>query len=65
MFFLFVEDLWLRVKVHHDTVVKRNPPSDELCDCLMHDKTNGIHKAVGWVANHYETGVILFLLRLS
>ena len=52
-------DLWKTIENYWAANVKNNPPSDELCACLKDTKSNGIYSAVQWVANHYESGILI------
>ncbi len=55
-------DVWMRVKETYQTKTLKNPPSDEVCDCLLDVHTNGIYDAVAWVSNHYDSGTPITLL---
>lgn len=55
-------DLWYKIKTSAWNDVTANPPSDEVCNCLVSVESNGIKDAVAWVANHYKTGTPITLL---
>ena len=55
-------DVWTRVHEVFEEKVVQNPPSDELCRCLVDTKSNGIYDAVAWVSNHYDSGTPITLL---
>lgn len=55
-------DVWMRIKETFDTETIGNPPSDDVCDCLLDVKENGIYDAVAWVSNHYDRGTPITLL---
>ncbi len=55
-------DVWSTVKEVYDSEVVHNPPSDDLCECLLDVKNNGIYQAVAWVSNHYDSGTPITLL---
>ena len=57
-----MQDVWMRVEeVFHEKTI-RNPPTQEVCDCLLDVGNNGIYNAVAWVSNHYDSGTPITLL---
>ena len=55
-------DVWMRVRQVFQDQTMRNPPSEEVCDCLLDVDNNGIYNAVAWVSNHYDSGTPITLL---
>ena len=55
-------DVWARVLEVFEAQVSGNPPSDEVCGCLVETKDNGIYAAVEWVSDHYDSGTPITLL---
>ena len=55
-------DLWNQVHRVFTKDVRSNPPSNDLCACLMNTRENGIYKAVKWVSDHYDSGTPITLL---
>lgn len=55
-------DLWNQVHQIYEEEVVPNPPSDDLCNCLMATQSNGIFGAVKWVSDHYDKGTPITLL---
>ena len=55
-------DLWNQVHRIYTEETTANPPSDQLCDCLMNTRPNGIYQAVKWVSDHYDSGTPITLL---
>lgn len=55
-------DVWDRVHDVFEDEVRQEPPSDEMCDCLMDTWNNGIFAAVKWVSDHYDSGTPITLL---
>ncbi len=55
-------DVWNRVHSVYQSKVVASPPTDEICDCLMDTKGNGIFQAVKWVSDHYDSGTPITLL---
>ena len=55
-------DVWMRIKHTYDTTTVKNPPSEDVCDCLLDVEGNGIYDAVAWVSNHYDSGTPITLL---
>ena len=55
-------DVWSRVLKTYNQIVGKNPPQNELCDCLLDSTENGIYDAVYWVAQHYKSGTPITLL---
>jgi len=53
-------DLWLRLQKE---VRELTPtPSSEVCNCVLDVESNGVLKAVQWIAAHYESGTPITLL---
>jgi hypothetical protein len=52
-------DLWHKVLPVYKSLPAVDP---SLCACLLDTDSNGIHTAVQWVANHYESGTPITLL---
>jgi len=55
-------DVWNRVHQVFEGVVVHEPPSEEVCQCLMDTSHNGIYQAVKWVSDHYDSGTPITLL---
>ena len=55
-------DVWMKVKETYDSHIMKNPPTKEVCDCLLDVHDNGIYDAVAWVSNHYDSGTPITLL---
>ena len=55
-------DVWSKVKEVYDEQVLSDPPSEDICDCLLDVKNNGIYQAVAWVSDHYDHGTPITLL---
>lgn len=54
-----MNDVWDTVKEVYDKITM---PSNDVCDCLLNTKENGIYNAVSWVSNHYDEGTPITLL---
>ena len=55
-----MHDLWLRLQKE---VRELSPkPSAPVCNCVLNVESNGILKAVQWIAEHYESGTPITLL---
>eukprot|EP00756_Hemistasia_phaeocysticola_P012790 Hpha_TRINITY_DN15229_c0_g2::TRINITY_DN15229_c0_g2_i2::g.65176::m.65176 len=57
-----MRDLWVAIKGMHDKKVANNPPSKEVCACLLDTKANGVHAGVEWVAEQYKNWTPITLL---
>lgn len=55
-------DVWMKVKDTYDSKTLENPPTDQVCDCLLDVHSNGIYDAVTWVSDHYDQGTPITLL---
>ena len=55
-------DVWTRVHQIYSEKVLKNPPSQQVCECLTDTQTNGIYQAVKWVSDHYDSGTPITLL---
>jgi len=55
-------DLWKRIHSTAYQTVLAHPPTDEQCACLMDIENNGVRAAVGWIADHYQSGTPITLL---
>lgn len=55
-------DVWIRVQATFQDSTVKNPPSQDVCDCLLDVQSNGIYDAVAWVSNHYDKGTPITLL---
>jgi len=53
-------DLWLRLQKEVQELEMK--PSFILCKCILDVESNGILKAVQWIAAHYESGTPITLL---
>lgn len=54
-------DLWQKIlPVYHQ--LEKNPPTEDVCSCLLDTSNNGILNAVEWIAHHYESGTPITLL---
>ena len=57
-----MHDVWVRVQEVFESEILENPPSDEVCKCLVDTRENGIYQAVKWVSDHYDSGTPITLL---
>ena len=60
-----MHDLWHRIHGQLEQMQQEHAKeleSEELCKCLTKTAENGIEKAVGWVADHYNVGTPITLL---
>ena len=57
-----MNDVWVQVHKVFKLEVEQNPPSNEVCKCLVNTKENGIYDAVAWVSDHYDSGTPITLL---
>ena len=55
-------DVWMQVHEVFESEVLRDPPTNEMCTCLVDTKDNGIYAAVEWVSDHYDSGTPITLL---
>lgn len=55
-------DVWSRVHGVYIAQIVHNPPSQEVCKCLLDTESNGIYAAVEWVSEHYDSGTPITLL---
>lgn len=55
-------DVWSRVKGVFESKTIRDPPQDNVCDCLLDVDNNGIYDAVSWISLHYDSGTPITLL---
>ncbi|XP_032233064.1 uncharacterized protein LOC116615510 [Nematostella vectensis] len=55
-------DVWKTIKGVYDDTVALHPPQNFLCECLLDTHSNGIYRAVHWVAEHYKSGTPITLL---
>ena len=55
-------DLWNQVQHVYTDEITTNPPSDDLCSCLMDTRSNGIYQAVKWMSDHYDLGTPIVTL---
>eukprot|EP00117_Sycon_ciliatum_P000531 scpid90528/ scgid6558/ len=60
-----MHDLWHRIHHTYQRMQEHDAEefqSEELCRCLTDTASNGIEKAVSWVADHYNVGTPITLL---
>ncbi len=57
-----MQDVWMQVKETFESKTLKDPPSKEVCDCLLDVGQNGIYDAVKWVSDHYDSGTPITLL---
>ena len=57
-----MNDVWARVHTVFQSKVVQNPPSEDVCSCLLDTRDNGIYAAVEWVSDHYDSGTPITLL---
>ena len=55
-------DVWVQVHKVFEAEIVGDPPSNEVCECLVDAKENGIYDAVQWVSDHYDSGTPITLL---
>jgi hypothetical protein len=53
-------DLWLRLQKEVRELTPK--PSSTVCNCILDVESNGVLKAVQWIAAHYESGTPISLL---
>ncbi|CAF0755041.1 unnamed protein product [Adineta steineri] len=53
-------DLWLRLQKEVSELSPK--PSSAVCKCVLDVQSNGVLKAVQWIAAHYESGTPITLL---
>jgi hypothetical protein len=53
-------DLWLRLQKEVRELTPK--PTSSVCRCVLDVESNGVLKAVQWIAEHYESGTPITLL---
>jgi hypothetical protein len=53
-------DLWLRIQKEVSELTPK--PTSSVCKCVLDVESNGVLRAVQWIADHYTTGTPITLL---